>query len=87
MALKFKFKTREEIPAELQSLYVEREGVWTLDAEGVVEWRAADAKAARRTAAVVLPAKAAVEVRLEGLAPDTAYVARVLVRAAPSRSR
>lgn len=37
MALKFKFKTREEIPAELQSLYVERDGAWALDAEGVVE--------------------------------------------------
>ena len=37
MALKFKFKTREEIPAELQSLYVEREGAFVLDAEGVVE--------------------------------------------------
>jgi hypothetical protein len=35
MALKFKFKTREEIPAELQSLYVERDGAWMLDAEGV----------------------------------------------------
>jgi hypothetical protein len=37
MALKYKFKTKDEIPAELQSLYVEREGAWTLDAEGVVE--------------------------------------------------
>ena len=37
MPLKYKFKTREEIPAELQSLYVERDGAWTLDAEGVVE--------------------------------------------------
>ena len=37
MALKFKFKTREEIPAELQSFYTERDGAWTLDAEGVVE--------------------------------------------------
>jgi hypothetical protein len=34
MALKFKFKTREEIPAELQPLYVERDGAWILDAEG-----------------------------------------------------
>ena len=33
MALKFKFKTKDEIPAELQSLYVERDGAWTLDAE------------------------------------------------------
>jgi len=37
MALKFKFKTREEIPAEHQSLYVERDGAWLLDAEGAVE--------------------------------------------------
>src|ERR1039457_2664192 len=37
MVLKFKFKTKDEIPAELQSLYVERDGAWTLDAEGVVE--------------------------------------------------
>jgi hypothetical protein len=42
MALKYKFKAREEIPAELQSLYVEREGAWTLDAEGVVEKARAD---------------------------------------------
>ena len=37
MALKFKFKTRDEIPAELVNLYVEREGAFILDAEGVVE--------------------------------------------------
>jgi len=37
MALKYKFKTREEIPAELQPYYVERDGAWTLDADGVVE--------------------------------------------------
>jgi len=34
MALKFKFKSRDEIPAELQPHYVERDGAWTLDAEG-----------------------------------------------------
>jgi hypothetical protein len=33
MPLKFKFKTREEIPAELQPHYVERDGAWILDAE------------------------------------------------------
>jgi len=42
MALKFKFKTREEIPAELVNLYVEREGAFVLDAEGVVEKTKAD---------------------------------------------
>ncbi len=37
MPLKFKFKSREEIPAEHAALYVEREGGFVLDAEGVVE--------------------------------------------------
>ena len=37
MALKYKYKTKDEIPAELQSLYVERDGAWILEAEGVVE--------------------------------------------------
>ena len=37
MALKFKFKTRDEIPADQAALYVERDGGWVLDAEGVVE--------------------------------------------------
>ncbi|MDD5140523.1 MAG: hypothetical protein PHY43_09730 [Verrucomicrobiales bacterium] len=35
--MKYKFKTREEIPAEHASCYVERDGAWILDAEGVVE--------------------------------------------------
>ena len=37
MALKFKFKTREEIPAEQQPLYIERDGVWLLDVDGAVD--------------------------------------------------
>jgi hypothetical protein len=37
MPLKFKAKSKEEIPAELQSLYVEREGAFVLDVEGVVD--------------------------------------------------
>ncbi len=28
MALKFKYKSKDEIPAELVSLYAEREGAW-----------------------------------------------------------
>jgi hypothetical protein len=36
MALKYKYATKQEIPAEHQSLYVERDGAWTLDADGVV---------------------------------------------------
>ena len=37
MALKFRAKSREEIPAEQQGLYVEREGGWFLDVEGAVD--------------------------------------------------
>ena len=37
MALKFKYAKREEIPAEQTALYVERDGAFVLDAEGVVE--------------------------------------------------
>jgi hypothetical protein len=37
MALKFKVKTRDEVPAEMQPLYVERDGAWQLDVEGGVD--------------------------------------------------
>jgi hypothetical protein len=37
MALKLKYKTKDEVPAELQSIYVEREGEFTLDVDGVVD--------------------------------------------------
>jgi hypothetical protein len=37
MALKFRAKSKEEIPAELQSLYVERDGAFVLDVEGAVD--------------------------------------------------
>jgi hypothetical protein len=36
MALKYKYATKQEIPAEHQPFYVERDGAWTLDADGVV---------------------------------------------------
>ena len=37
MALKFKYASREQVPAEQAALYVERDGAFVLDAEGVVE--------------------------------------------------
>jgi hypothetical protein len=37
MALKFKLKSKDEVPAELVNLYVERDGAWHLDVEGVVD--------------------------------------------------
>src|SRR5262245_24378914 len=37
MALKFKYKAKQEIPAEVASHYVERDGAWVLDADGAAE--------------------------------------------------
>ena len=68
MALKFKFKTREEIPAELQSLYVERDGAWTLDADGVVEKSKLDEF--RTTNVNLLKERDDLAKRFEGIDPD-----------------
>src|SRR5512137_3077394 len=37
MALKFKFKSKDEIPTEQQALYVERDGAWMLDVDGAAD--------------------------------------------------
>ena len=37
MALKFKYKSKEEVPAEAQAFYIEREGGFVLDVEGAVD--------------------------------------------------
>ena len=37
MPLKYKYPNKQEIPAEQQALYIERDGAWLLDAEGVVD--------------------------------------------------
>jgi hypothetical protein len=37
MALKFKYRTKEEIPAEHLAFYAEREGAWQLDVEGAAD--------------------------------------------------
>ena len=42
MALKYKYTNKQEIPAEQAALYVEREGAFYLDAEGVVDKAKAD---------------------------------------------
>jgi hypothetical protein len=42
MALKYKYAKREEIPAEVATLYIEREGAFLLDAEGVTDKAKAD---------------------------------------------
>ena len=37
MPLKYKFKSRDEIPADVLAHYVERDGAWVLDVEGAVD--------------------------------------------------
>ena len=37
MPIKFKVKSKDEIPAEHLALYVERDGAFVLDAEGAVD--------------------------------------------------
>ena len=37
MALKLKLKSKDEAPAEVQNLYVERDGAWLLDVEGTAD--------------------------------------------------
>ena len=37
MALKYKYKTKDEVPEALASHYVERDGSWVLEAEGAAE--------------------------------------------------
>ena len=50
MAIKFKAKSKEEIPAELQSLYVEREEAFVLDVENAVDKAQIDEVRATNTA-------------------------------------
>ena len=68
MALKFKFKTREEIPAELQSFYVERDGAWTLDTDGVVE--KTKLEEFRTSNVTLLKERDDLKKRFEGIDPD-----------------
>ncbi len=37
MALKFRAKSKDEIPADQQAFYVERDGAWVLDVDGAVD--------------------------------------------------
>ena len=68
MALKFKFKSQDEIPVEHQSLYVEREGAWILDAEGVVEKSKLDEF--RNSNLTLTKERDDLKKRFEGIDPD-----------------
>ena len=68
MALKFKFKTKDEIPAEHLPLYAERDGGWVLDAEGVVEKTKLDEF--RNSNVALLKERDDLKKRYEGIDPD-----------------
>ena len=64
MALKYKYGKREEIPAEQAGFYVERDGAFVLDAEGVVD-RAKHEEFRQNNIALANQLK-----RFEGIDPD-----------------
>ena len=68
MALKFKFKSKDEIPAELLSLYAEREGAWVLDVDGAVEKTKLDEF--RNTNVALLKERDELKKRFEWIDPD-----------------
>ena len=68
MALKYRFKRKEEIPAEQVGLYVERDGAWILDAEGVVDKSKLDEF--RATNVALLKERDDLKKRFEGIDPD-----------------
>ena len=68
MALKFKIKSKDEVPAEHQSLYVERDGVWVLDVDGAVEKAKLDEF--RTTNVSLLKERDDLKKRFEGIDPE-----------------
>ena len=68
MPLKFKFKTREEIPAEQQPFYSEREGGWVLDVDGAVEKSKLDEF--RNSNVSLLKERDELKKRFEGIEPE-----------------
>ena len=69
MALKFKFKSKDEIPAEQQALYVERDGAWCLDVDGAADKSKLDEFRANNIA--LSNQLADHKKRFEGIDPDT----------------
>lgn len=67
MALKFKIKSKDEIPAGLEAHYLERDGAWVLDAEGVVDKAKLDEF--RTTNVALLKERDELKARFEGIDP------------------
>ena len=68
MILKYKIKSKDEVPAEMQSLYVEREGAWMLDVEGAADKTKLDEF--RSTNVTLMKERDELKTRFEGIDPD-----------------
>ncbi len=68
MALKFKFKSKDEVPAEHLSLYTERDGAWLLDVDGAVEKTKLDES--RNSNAALTRERDELKQRFDGIDPD-----------------
>jgi hypothetical protein len=68
MPLKYKYPSKDQVPAEQAALYVERDGAWILDADGVVEKSKLDEF--RTTNVALLKERDDLKKRFEGIDPD-----------------
>jgi hypothetical protein len=68
MALKFKLKSKDEVPAELVNLCVERDGAWHLDVEGAVD--KAKLEEFRATNVALMKERDELKQRFEGIDPE-----------------
>jgi hypothetical protein len=68
MPLKYKCKTKDEIPAEHLPLYAEREGAWVLDVDGAVDKSKLDEF--RSTNVTLLKERDELKQRFEGIDPE-----------------
>lgn len=68
MALKFKLKSKEEIPAGLEAHYVERDGGWVLDADGAADRAKLDEF--RSTNVALMKERDDLKQRFEGIDPE-----------------
>jgi hypothetical protein len=68
MGVKFKYRAKDEIPSEHQALFVERDGAWFLDCDGVAEKTKLDEFRSNNVA--LLKQVEDLKKRYEGIDPD-----------------
>ena len=68
MALKFKYASKEQIPADQSAFYVERDGAWVLDADGAVD--KSKLEEFRNSNVTLLKERDDLKKRFEGIDPD-----------------